>query len=303
MPDERIPEAGLDRARLEAVLADELDMAFRRRVLWLFDALALRPGMALLDLGCGPGVLLRALAAAAPGVRATGLDAGAERLAQARAAPSAAPLVRGDGQRLPFRDGAFDRVLAAEVLEHLPDDRAGLREAARVLAPGGLLAVSVPHADYPFLWDPINRAWTAAGGAPFRTGPLVGIWTGHERLYRPEELAGRVEDAGLEVLRVEEATHHCLPLAHFLLYGVGRALVERGPLPAGLRRRLGRLPPGPKRTGPDPVAPLRALLRAVDRRNEGPAVRRRRTFVNVLLLARRPLVRATGASGIVAASP
>jgi SAM-dependent methyltransferase len=280
--------AAFDRGRLEAFLGDELDMAFRRRVRWLLEALDLRPGLSLLDLGCGPGVLLRALAASAPGVRALGLDAGTERLARARSAPTAAPLLRGDAQRLPFRDGAFARVLAAEVLEHFRDDDAALAEIARVLEPGGLLAVSVPHADYPFLWDPISRAWTAVGGSPLRSGPLVGIWTGHERLYRPADLAARVERAGLEVLRVEEATHHCLPLSHFLLYGVGRPLVEKGLLPAALRRRLGRLPSAPApRRGPDPVAPLKALLAAIDRRNDAPAVRAKRTFVNVLLLARK----------------
>jgi SAM-dependent methyltransferase len=264
-------------------------MAFRRRARWLLDALDLGPGLSLLDLGCGPGVLLRALAACTAGVKAAGLDAGMERLLQARAAPTTAPLLCSDALRLPFRDAVFDRVLAAEVLEHLPDDAAALRELHRVLVPGGLLALSVPHEDYPFLWDPINRVWTALGGAPFRTGPLVGIWTGHARLYRPPDLAARVSAAGFEVMRLEEATHHCLPLTHFLLYGVGRPLVERGPLPAALRRRLGRLPAAPgARRGVDPLGPLRALFAAVDRRNDGEAVRKRRTFVNVLLLARRP---------------
>lgn len=264
-------------------------MAFRRRVLWLLDALDLRPGLSLLDLGCGPGVLLRALAASTSGVKAVGLDAGMDRLLQARAAPTPAPLSRSDALHLPFHDSAFDRVLAAEVLEHLADDTAALGELHRVLVPGGLLALSVPHEDYPFLWDPINRIWTALGGAPFRTGPLVGIWTGHERLYRPSDLTARVTAAGFEVLRVEEATHHCLPLSHFLLYGVGRPLVERGPLPEALRRRLGRLPaaPGSSRRGVDLLAPLRALLAAVDRRNDAEAVKKRKTFVNVLLLARR----------------
>ena len=288
MPDAHSVSAAIDGDALETFLASELDFAFRRRLRWLLAALDLRPALRLLDLGCGPGVLLRAIDASAPRVRAAGLDAGIDRLLQAHAAPTPFPLLRGDAQSLPFRDASFERVLAAEVLEHLPDDAAALAEIRRVLAPGGLLAVSVPHADYPFLWDPINRVWTRLGGAPFRTGPLVGIWTGHERLYRPEELARRVASAGLEVVRVEEATHHAIPFAHFLLYGVGRPLVERGLLPAGLRRRLGRLPSSP-RPGFDLLSPLRALLAAVDRRNDAEAVRRTTTFVNVLLLARRPL--------------
>ena len=288
MPDGYPLSAAIDGDALETFLSSELDFAFRRRLRWLLTALDLGPSLRLLDLGCGPGVLLRALDASAPRVRAAGLDAGIDRLREARAAPTPFPLLCADAQRLPFRDASFERVLAAEVLEHLPDDAAALAEIRRVLVPGGLLAVSVPHARYPFLWDPINRVWTRLGGAPFRTGPLVGIWTGHERLYRPEELAERVASAGLEVVRVEEATHHAIPFAHFLLYGVGRPLVERGLLPAGLRRRLGRLPSAP-RPGFDPLSPLRALLSAVDRRNDAEAVRRKTTFVNVLLLARRPL--------------
>ena len=64
--------------------------------------------------------------------------------------------VRGDALRLPFPDGAFDKVICAEVLEHLDDDSAAMAELARVLRPGGMLAVT--------------RAalWTGAG----QLGPL-----------------------------------------------------------------------------------------------------------------------------------
>ncbi len=277
---------------LEAFLADELDLAFRRRLIWLFGALDLAPGLRLLDVGCGPGVHLRALAAAAPGVAAVGLDLGAERLAAARAAGTSSPVIRGDAALLPFPDASFDRVLMSEVLEHLPDDRAALAEVRRVLAPGGVAAFSVPHEDYPFLWDPVNRLVTGLGGRPIRSGPLVGIWTGHQRLYRPDALAAVVRAAGFEVEAVVEATHACIPFAHLLLYGVGRGLVEKGLLPEGLRRRIGRgaapATPRASRSRFDPVAPLKALLEAVDRRNERASGRRPRTFVNVLLKARRP---------------
>ncbi len=175
MPAQPPPRAALDRDALETFLASELDFAFRRRLRWLLAALDLRPSLRLLDLGCGPGVLLRALDASAPRVRAAGLDEGIDRLREARAAPTPFPLLRGDAQALPFRDASFERVLAAEVLEHLPDDAAALAEIRRVLAPGGLLALSVPNAGYPFLWDPINRAWSALGGAPLRTGPPSGF--------------------------------------------------------------------------------------------------------------------------------
>ena len=55
-----------------------------------------------------------------------------------------ANLLLGDGDRLPFADGSFDRVICTEVLEHVPDDARVVRELARVLRPGGTMAVSVP---------------------------------------------------------------------------------------------------------------------------------------------------------------
>ena len=52
--------------------------------------------------------------------------------------------VNGDGTRLPFPDATFDRIICSEVLEHIPDDVAALRELRRVLKPGGTLAATVP---------------------------------------------------------------------------------------------------------------------------------------------------------------
>lgn len=293
----------MDPDRAAELLGREVDPAYRRRALWLLAALELEEGQRLLDAGCGMGTYLR-LAGSLVALEATGVDGDVTRLREARRAravpaPHPARVARADLLRLPFADGSFDRVLCTEVLEHIEDDAAGLGELFRVLKPGGVLAVSVPHADYPFWWDPLNATWTALGGAPIRSGPLVGIWWGHERLYRPGELAERVAAAGFAVENVEEATHHSFPFAHFLVYGVGKPLLEAGLLPAALARSAARVPTGAAGPVPpppprwrDPVAWVRGLLGAVDRRNEalgaGPAGRRPKTFVNVLLKARRP---------------
>ena len=61
------------------------------------------------------------------------------------AADHPATAVQGDALALPFPDGTFDRVIASEVLEHIPDDTAAMRELARVLRPGGTMAVTVPR--------------------------------------------------------------------------------------------------------------------------------------------------------------
>jgi len=106
---------------------------------------ALRPGMDLLDVGCGPGTITVDLAArVAPG-RVVGLDVSAAPLAEARDAAERAGVAvtfgEGDVYALAEPDASFDVVHAHQVLQHLTDPVAALREMARVCRPGGLIAV------------------------------------------------------------------------------------------------------------------------------------------------------------------
>jgi len=154
-------------------------------------------GERLLDLGCGAG--RHAFQAVRLGARVVALDAQADELTQVRATIGAmvdageirsddeAGAVRGDALRLPFADASFDRVIAAEVLEHIPDDTAAMAELARVLRPGGTMAVTVP-----------------------RTGPEAVNWAlsdeyhnipgGHVRIYRRSVLESRLRRVGLRLL-------------------------------------------------------------------------------------------------------
>lgn len=105
----------------------------------------LRPGLDLLDLGCGPGTITADLAErVAPG-RVVGLDAAAGVLTEAAALASrrglAVEWVVGDALALPFADDSFDVVHAHQVLQHVADPVGALRELARVTRPGGLVAV------------------------------------------------------------------------------------------------------------------------------------------------------------------
>lgn len=283
---------------LDRLLANEADMAFRRRARVLLGYLELRDGLRVLDCGCGMGFYLLAMGKLWD-LRLVGLDGDPDRLRQAASRSVPAELVLGDAQQLPFADASFDAVLMSEVLEHVPDDGLALREVSRVLKPGGVLAVSVPHARFPFLWDPINAVWIALGGSPIRRGPIAGIWSNHERLYLPQELAECARSAGLTVEALREATHYCVPLSHFLVYGIGKPLVERELLPRGLRGSADRFS-GLENTGAltNPFNAGRALFRLVDRLNDRPGAAAKRSFVNVLLKARKPAEgqRVTGGS-------
>jgi SAM-dependent methyltransferase len=158
------------------------------------------PGNRLLDLGCGGG--RHAFEAYRRGADVVAFDADHGELCQvggmtaAMAAAGEAPPtararpVAGDATAMPFGDGAFDRVIAAEVLEHIPRDQRALAEIARVLRPGGLLAVTVPA------WLPERICWRLS--ADYHNTP-----GGHVRIYTRAELEAKLAAAGFEA-----AGHH-----------------------------------------------------------------------------------------------
>ncbi|HEX9992696.1 MAG TPA: class I SAM-dependent methyltransferase [Acidimicrobiales bacterium] len=161
-----------------------------------YRRLGVRPGDRLLDLGCGGG--RHAYEAFRRGATVVALDAdGAEvkdvaalcaAMAHAGEVPegAAAAAVQGDALRLPFPDAAFDRVIAAEVLEHLPDDASAAAELARVLRPGGTIAVTVPA------WLAERVCWALSDDyhAPAVPG-------GHVRVYTEPRLRALLRGAGL----------------------------------------------------------------------------------------------------------
>ena len=274
--------------QIECLLRNESDMAFKRRVPLLLEYLELKDADRVLDCGCGMGFYLKTLSVLGRYVP-VGLDSDAKPLRFARQElGDSAALVRGDVLALPYVDESFDKVIMAEVLEHLEDDCQGAGEVWRVLRTGGVLALSVPHRDYPFYWDPINRTLETLFEHPIRSGPLAGIWANHYRLYRPDEVIEVLEKAGFSVEDVQEHTHYCFPFVHNIVYGLGKPLIEHGLLPEFVSQSAHRFRSEENSGNPlNPMNWVLTILNWVDQLNETRDLSSKRTFVNIVVKARK----------------
>jgi SAM-dependent methyltransferase len=166
-----------------------------------FDRLGVRDRARVLDMGCGGG--RHAYEAWRRGATVVALDMDEQELKSVnfvvhemldanelphglRGGPT-----RGDALALPFPDGAFDCVVASEVLEHVWADTTAIAELVRVLRPGGRMAVTVPTR-----W-PERVCWALDSSYHDRSG-------GHVRIYRQHELEQKLEAAGLYL----RGSHH-----------------------------------------------------------------------------------------------
>jgi SAM-dependent methyltransferase len=128
----------------------------------------------ILDVGCGTGATTASLR---PFGSVLGLDIGSEALGHAH--ERNLPVARSSAAQLPVPPGAFDVVVALDLLEHLDDDVAAAGEIRAALAPGGFLLATVPA--YPFLWSSHDIALE------------------HRRRYTRRQLRDVLERAGFEV--------------------------------------------------------------------------------------------------------
>jgi SAM-dependent methyltransferase len=113
--------------------------------------------------------------------------------------------VQGNTFHLPFPDGCFDKVICSEVMEHVHDYRAAARELARVVKPGGLVAVTIPTATSENLYLRVGDDYFESPG-------------GHIRIFRPRELALGLAAAGLATRGVGFA--HALHTPYWVLRSI-----------------------------------------------------------------------------------
>jgi len=124
----------------------------------------LKPGMKVLDVGCGPGTITADLATFVPEGHVTGLDSVADVLDKARTYAAERSITNvdfasGDGHALPFPDDTFDVAHAHQVLQHVTDPAQLLREMRRVTKPGGIVATR--ETDFAgFVWYPESKSMT-----------------------------------------------------------------------------------------------------------------------------------------------
>ncbi len=139
-----------------------------------------RSNCRILDVGCGTGATLKMLRDLGTAI---GIDASGEALRFCRQR-GLSRLARASAQALPVASGCADVILALDLLEHLRDDAAAVREFARVLRPGGLLVATVPAV--PELWSEHDEALD------------------HVRRYRAARLRRLLQNAEL---RIEKLSH------------------------------------------------------------------------------------------------
>jgi SAM-dependent methyltransferase len=135
-------------------------------------------GLRILDVGCGTGTMLTYLASYG---KADGVDIDEEAIGYCHER-GLTDVSLGEASELPFDDRTFDLVTALDVIEHLDDDAAALREMRRVLRPGGHLLVTVPA--HRFMWgdqDEVNM---------------------HKRRYVAAEIRDRLAATGFDVVRI-----------------------------------------------------------------------------------------------------
>jgi ubiquinone/menaquinone biosynthesis C-methylase UbiE len=214
----------------------------KRYELGLLD---LRTGLRVLDAGCGRGEVLAHCARA--GARVAGLDyadAAVEIARETLSGVEGAEVVQGDVTALPWDDGAFDRVLFADVIEHLdpPQAAAALGELLRVLAPGGALVVhTAPNRLFLSTGWPLARPALRLLGRG-STVAKVDAWIAESKRFHvneqsPGDLRRGLRDAGFAGVRAWIGSDVARDGDHHLTSELG------GGAAIGAGARIAALPP------------------------------------------------------------
>jgi len=194
--------------------------------------LEIGPADRVIDLGCGTGRHVLALSTGPGNILGADLSRDDLRIGRylleimRRRGEVRARVhwLQSAGERLPFVDSAFDRVICTETLEHVDDDALLARELVRVLKPGGILAVSVPDEYSERLFWRLSKNYRTHAG-------------GHVRVYGRSEIVRLLRGAGLEPYAVRY--RHSLETAYWLSHvAFWSDWGKQGPITGALRKWL-----------------------------------------------------------------
>ncbi len=196
-----------------------------------FRTLPLEKGDLVLDAGCGEG--RHTFECYRHDCRILGMDLSHHSLLKAKyvlgemkkrkEAKGRVLLLRGDALRFPFPDGTFDKIICAEVIEHVDDDRKGVAALARILTEGGKIAITVPTRMTEHVYDWLSKEY-------FRTPG------GHVRKVIPRILAGYMEENHLRVYAVGFA--HSFHFPYWMLRCIFGLHKENARIPALYKKVL-----------------------------------------------------------------
>ena len=197
-----------------------IDPAFIQRILINLEFLSIKDDDTILDCGCGIGVYTDIISEKC-NCRIIGVDITVSKLFAAMEktlnSGGNAEFVLCDARYLPFKDQVFNKVLCTEVLEHISDDVGTLRGIRRVTKTNGTLALSVPNANYPFFWDPLNKILEKIKCRPIKYGFWSGVWAWHCRLYEKATLISKMRQAGFNIQKIRHIGRIGIPFNSQLL--------------------------------------------------------------------------------------
>lgn len=166
-------------------------IAKQELILSLIESVLKEHFSVVLEVGCGTGGLLQQLVRRNRVV--LGLDISYQVLSRCANRGLRPSLVQGHAERLPFKDGTFDLVIASEVLEHAADDADIVQECNRVLKTAGVLIITVPA--LPYLWSAHDVIY------------------GHRRRYGRQQIERLLDDFGYTILKISYSNSLILPAA------------------------------------------------------------------------------------------
>ncbi len=216
--------------RVDQLLSKTADMALNRRARWIIQNINFDKKLKILDVGCGDGFYIHIVSKLGQKIEIIGVDTDDNALRSARKnlpKLKSIKLIKASILRLPLESESFDIVIISEVLEHLDSDLLGLKEVRRVLKRDGMVLISVPNLNFPFLWDPVNFILQNYFGTHIKSGFWAGIWNQHQRLYKKDQLVRILKKTRFKNIETEIQTKYCLPFNHYFI-NLGARFLAKG---------------------------------------------------------------------------